>query len=90
MRMRQRPPLRAVRDQLLAPDAKLTPIRWAQYAIRSPHPTYHFLRAQDVADAVAASPSAASIPDTNKRRLRELGPGHARAMFEALLAGGKQ
>ena len=57
----------------------------AQFAIRSPHPTFHFLRARDIAAAVDKAPSAANIPDVNKRRLRELGPGHARAVFESLL-----
>eukprot|EP01043_Picozoa_sp_COSAG02_P024222 COSAG02_NODE_1318_length_13293_cov_39.414886_7_plen_258_part_00 len=57
----------------------------AQFAIRSPYPTFHFLRARDIAAAVDQAPSAANIPDVNKRRLRELGPVHARALFEDLL-----
>ena len=57
----------------------------AQFSIRSPYPTFHFLRARDIADAVAASPAAAKIPEINQRRLRELGPAHARAVFESLL-----
>jgi hypothetical protein len=44
-----------------------------RYAIRSPLPTLHFLRAADVAAAVSDNAAAANIPTANKRRLRELG-----------------
>ncbi len=35
--------------------------------------------------SAAQSPAAAKIPEINQRRLRELGPAHARTVFESLL-----
>ena len=57
----------------------------AQFAIRSPLPTIHFLRARDIAAAVESNPSAANIPDVNKRRLREMGEQRVQAVWQQLM-----
>ena len=53
------------------------------YAVRSPYPTFHFLREKDVVDAVTKHPSPETIPARNAAKLRKLGAEAARDQWIA-------
>ena len=43
------------------------------YTNRSPYPTIHFLKVEEVAAAIASYPDTSKIPEKNKRKLKNLG-----------------
>jgi hypothetical protein len=48
------------------------------YAVRSPYPTYHFLREEDIMEGIKWHPAPETIPERNAVKLRKLGGEQAR------------
>ncbi len=61
----------------------------AHFTNRSPYPMFHFIREEQLADALEHYPDPASIPNRNIALLREMGwDVMARRLQQAVLAGG--
>ena len=57
------------------------------FSIRSPFPTFHFLRERDIMAAVTSGyPQPEEIPGRNARKLAALGSARLRAQWQALVA----
>lgn len=61
----------------------------SEYSIRSPLPTFHFLREEDILAAVgdARYPEPELIPERNAAALRKLGPDECRRRLASLHDG---
>lgn len=58
----------------------------ADFSIRSPFPTFHFLRESDIMAAVTSGyPQPEQIPGRNARKLAALGSARLRAQWQALV-----
>jgi len=57
-----------------------------EYAIRSPHPTFHLLREEDILDVIKNSnyPQPELIPNRNSAMLQELGADECKKRFHSL------
>ncbi len=67
--------------------ANVDPDDPANYTNRSPYPMFHFIREEELAQALEGYPNPEAIPERNIVLLRELGPEEMERRLTAIRAG---